>query len=115
VFYGLSAFFADLLVVLGPLVILGAEAPRISDWLTRRRLDPLLNPALIEGAAAPQLPDVNTAGLLDEATTERVRMSEWLRNELASTPKSSVAKSEPVLVGGSSVDIPRPKGRAQRP
>ena len=102
-FYGLSAFCADLLIILGPLVILSVEASRISDWLARRRLDPLLHPAVPE-VALEKAPAINVAGLLDQATTERIRMAEWLKGELAATRPSTPAgraESESALVGGS--------------
>lgn len=124
-FYGLSAFCADLLIILGPLVILSVEASRVSDWLARRRLDPLLHPAIPE-AAVEQCPAINVAGLLDDATTERIRMTEWLKGELAATRPSAAegrTESESVLVGGSVAADSRTrhkapkarKGRGSRP
>jgi hypothetical protein len=103
VFYGLSAFFADLLVIIGPLLIIAAEAHRLSDWLARRRLDPLRHPA-IPAAAVDGATPINTTGLLDGTNTERIRMSEWLRGELKATapasPAAKAAESERVLAGG---------------
>jgi hypothetical protein len=65
---------------------------------------------------------VNVAGLLDEATTERIRMNEWLRKELAATgpakPSEARLEPEPVAAGGrgasSDSRVARPKRRAKR-
>jgi hypothetical protein len=125
VFYGLSAFCADLLIILGPLVILSVEAARISDWLARRRLDPLLHPAIPE-PVVEKGPAINVAGLLDEASTERIRMTEWLKGELAATKPPAVegrTQPESVLVGGGVAADSRTrqkapkarKGRGSRP
>jgi hypothetical protein len=117
VFYGLSAFFADLLVIIGPLLIVGVEAHRLSDWLARRRLDPLR--AAIPAPAGDAATPINTTGLLDGTNTERIRMSEWLRGELKATaPASPAAKavgSDRVLVGGGSSAEEQVRGSGSDP
>jgi hypothetical protein len=105
VFYGLSGFVADVLAILGPVVILGVEIPRFAGWLERRRLDPILHPAIADAiaAAAPVAPLAPASGLLDPERTERIRVSEWLRGETtqqASSDPASERRESGVLVGG---------------
>ena len=101
-FYGLSGLFADLLVILGPVLILSVEGPRFFQWLERRRLEPAFS-ASVPDQVARGLPQGDASGLLDRDSTERIHMGEWLRRarasaEPAAAPQSQSAQS--ILVGG---------------
>ena len=83
-FYGSSGAFAELFAAVGLLLIVVAEAPRIVAWLDRRRV---FSDFMLTAVAGPTPVErvVDTTELLDAAPTEKVKVSEWLREELGRT------------------------------
>lgn len=107
-FFGSSALLANLVAILGPVLIVIAEGPRFLSWLERRRLDPILHPAIAAASAVEaqcHVPTrITTAGLLDPNPTERIAARDF-----TAQAQSAPAVSESAVLVGTRGAAPEPR------
>jgi hypothetical protein len=127
-FAGLCAAYADLVAILGILVIVGFEGPGIvraqfSRWRMRSNTAGDFFVEMVHEVAPGGVP-AEADGLVDKVPTEKIPVSEWLRGDLKDEARKPESKPErkpelvPVPAGGrggsEAPDKVRPSVREKR-